>query len=119
MFVKHYVEIYPLLMFITLCLYRIPRRFYLFFVVVNGMIGSHLTLLKENDMNKDQVEGKWEQLKGEIKKTWGNLSDDELAYYNGNRQKFLGIVQEKYGIAQEQAEKRLAELEKNCGCSSK
>ncbi|HEU5046313.1 MAG TPA: CsbD family protein [Rickettsiales bacterium] len=69
-------------------------------------------------MNKDQVEGKWEQFKGEIKKTWGKLTDDEIAYYNGNRQKFLGAVQEKYGVAKEAAEKSLAELETNCGCAA-
>lgn len=68
-------------------------------------------------MNKDQVEGKWEQVKGEIKKTWGKLSDDEIAYYNGSRQKFLGVLQEKYGLATEAAEKRLDQLEKDCGCN--
>lgn len=68
-------------------------------------------------MNKDQVEGKWEQLKGEIKKTWGKLTDDEISQFNGNRQKFLGTVQEKYGLATEQAEKRLKELEAACNSS--
>lgn len=62
-------------------------------------------------MNRDQLEGKMEQFKGEIKKTWGKLTDDEISQVEGNRQKFLGALQEKYGLATEQADKRLKEIE--------
>lgn len=69
-------------------------------------------------MNKDQVDGKFEQLKGEIKKTWGKLTDNDIAQYNGSREKFLGAVKEKQGIEREAAEKRLKEMETSCGCGS-
>jgi uncharacterized protein YjbJ (UPF0337 family) len=62
-------------------------------------------------VNKEQIEGKWEQLKGGLKKTWGNLTDDEIAQFRGDRQKFLGTLEEKYGVKKEEAEKRIKELE--------
>lgn len=68
-------------------------------------------------MNKQQMEGKWEQLKGEIRKTWGKLTDDEIAQFKGETQKFYGTLQEKYGLAREEAERRMQELEKKCGAS--
>jgi len=70
-------------------------------------------------MNKEQVSGKYQQLKGEIKKTWGKLTDDDIAYVDGQKDKLFGKIKETYGIGKEEAEKKLNELEKNCGsCSS-
>ena len=66
-------------------------------------------------MNKDQIEGNWEQFKGKIKQTWGKLTDDDVALIKGNSQEFFGKVQEKYGIAKEEAEKKLKEFETSCG----
>jgi uncharacterized protein YjbJ (UPF0337 family) len=63
---------------------------------------------------KEQIEGKFEQMKGGIKKTWGKLTDDEIALFNGNKEQFYGKVKEKYGIAKEDAEKQMKEMEKNC-----
>ena len=62
-------------------------------------------------MNQNQMEGNWEQFKGKIKESWGKLTDDDIALYNGKRQQFFGKLQEKYGIAQEEAEKRIGEFE--------
>lgn len=55
-------------------------------------------------MNKDIVEGKWKQLKGEVKQTWGKLTDDDLDVINGKRDKFTGILQERYGKSKDEAE---------------
>jgi len=66
-------------------------------------------------MNKDQAEGNWTQLKGKVKETWGKLTDDDIALLNGKSQQFFGKLQEKHGIAKEQAEKQLKEFEKSCG----
>jgi len=63
------------------------------------------------DMNTDQMKGKATQISGKLKETWGKLTDDDLALYEGQRDKFLGKVQENYGIAKETAEKRLSALE--------
>jgi len=70
-------------------------------------------------MNKEQVEGKFEQIKGEIKKTWGKLTDNDVTLYNGKQEEFFGILKEKYGLTKEVAEKRIKELEDACpACSS-
>lgn len=55
-------------------------------------------------MNRDQLQGKWNQIKGEAKRQWGKLTDDELDQIEGNAQKLSGLVQERYGYAREQAE---------------
>ncbi|MBP7251948.1 MAG: CsbD family protein [Alphaproteobacteria bacterium] len=64
-------------------------------------------------MNNEQISGKFEQLKGEIKKTWGKLTDDEVMLYNGNQEKFFGKLKERYGLAKEAAEAQIKEFEKN------
>lgn len=70
-------------------------------------------------MNKDTVDGNWEQFKGKLKQTWGKLTDDDIELYKGKGQEFFGKVQEKYGIAKDEAEKQTREFEKSCGyCSS-
>ena len=63
-------------------------------------------------MNKNRLKGNWMQLKGTVKEKWGDLTDDELEQIAGNRDILLGKIQEKYGIAQEEAEKQIEEWEK-------
>lgn len=58
-------------------------------------------------MNWDQIEGQWKQLKGHIKKEWGELTDDEVDEIEGRRDVLVGKVQSRYGIAREEAEKRV------------
>lgn len=58
-------------------------------------------------MNWDQVQGKWKQLKGSAKEKWGDLTDDDLTQIEGSRDKLVGKVQEKYGLAKEAAEKEV------------
>ena len=57
-------------------------------------------------MNWDQVEGKWKQMTGSVKQQWGKLTDDDLDYMAGSRDKFVGRLQERYGIAKEEAQKQ-------------
>ena len=57
-------------------------------------------------MNWVEIEGKWKQVKGSIKQKWGNLTDDDLDYIAGSRDKFVGKLQERYGFGKEQAQKR-------------
>lgn len=63
-------------------------------------------------MNNEQISGKFDQLKGQIKTTWGKLTDDEIMTYEGKREQFFGTVKEKYGIAKEEAEKQIAAFSK-------
>ena len=60
-------------------------------------------------MNWDQLEGKWKQLKGDVRKQWGKLTDDDLEYMAGSRDKFVGRLQERYGVAREEAQKQADE----------
>jgi uncharacterized protein YjbJ (UPF0337 family) len=59
--------------------------------------------------NWDQITGKWKQMSGEAKKHWGKLTDDELMEINGDREILAGKLQEKYGIAKEDANKQIDE----------
>ena len=63
-------------------------------------------------MSWDQVEGNWKQFKGKVRETWGKLTDDELEQIAGKRDILLGKIQEKYGIAKDEAEARVKEFEK-------
>ncbi|HLF75331.1 MAG TPA: CsbD family protein [Anaerolineales bacterium] len=58
-------------------------------------------------MNTDVLEGKWKQLRGEIRETWGELTDDELDQIAGKRDKLAGILQEKYGWSREEADRQI------------
>lgn len=60
-------------------------------------------------MNWDQVQGKWKQLRGSVKQKWGKLTDNDLDYIAGSREQFIGRLQERYGIAKEEAQKQLEE----------
>jgi uncharacterized protein YjbJ (UPF0337 family) len=59
--------------------------------------------------NWEQIAGKWKQVKGKAKKQWGKLTDDELMQIDGNRDVLAGKIQEKYGIAQEEAQQQIDE----------
>ncbi|QDL91259.1 CsbD family protein [Paroceanicella profunda] len=60
-------------------------------------------------MNMDQIKGNWKQLSGTLQREWGELTDDDVAKIEGDQTKLAGILQEKYGIAKEEAEKRIDE----------
>jgi uncharacterized protein YjbJ (UPF0337 family) len=60
-------------------------------------------------MNSDQLQGKWKQFKGNVKERWGKLTDDDVKIINGQRDQLIGRVQERYGIAKEEALKQVDE----------
>jgi uncharacterized protein YjbJ (UPF0337 family) len=55
-------------------------------------------------MNSDTLQGKWKQLRGNLKSTFGKLTDDDLMQAEGNVDKMLGALQERYGYTKEQAQ---------------
>jgi len=63
-------------------------------------------------MNWDQIQGKWKQMKGTARQKWAKLTDDDLEFIAGNREHFAGRLQERYGIAKEEAERQLDEWQK-------
>ena len=58
-------------------------------------------------MNWDVIEGKWKQFKGEAQVQWGKLTNDDLDRIEGNRDKLVGAIQERYGIEKDEAEKQV------------
>jgi uncharacterized protein YjbJ (UPF0337 family) len=56
-------------------------------------------------MNIDILKGKWNQMKGEVKKSFGKLTDDDMLIIEGDMTKASGILQERYGYSREEAEK--------------
>lgn len=54
--------------------------------------------------NDDVFEGRWKQIKGDAKRFWGNLTDDDLDRSEGNRDKLVGSLQERYGWEKARAE---------------
>ena len=58
-------------------------------------------------MNTDVLRGKWTQLKGEIKSQWGKLTDDDLDRIEGDSEKLIGKIQERYGYARDQAKREV------------
>jgi uncharacterized protein YjbJ (UPF0337 family) len=59
-------------------------------------------------MNWDRIEGNWKQVTGKAKEQWGKLTDDDLDVVAGRRDQLAGKIQERYGIAKDEAEKQLA-----------
>jgi uncharacterized protein YjbJ (UPF0337 family) len=80
------------------------------------VLSDLISQLKEIDMNWDQIKGKWKQAKGVAQQKWGKLTNDDLDVIAGKREELVGKVQERYGIAKEQAEDQVAEFEGNCNC---
>jgi uncharacterized protein YjbJ (UPF0337 family) len=64
-------------------------------------------------MNWNQIEGNWKQLKGNAMRQWGKLNDDQLEVIAGNREHLIGKVQEVYGYTMIEAEKQIADWQKN------
>jgi len=58
-------------------------------------------------MNWTQIEGKWDQLKGQVKDKWAKLTDDDLTLVSAKKDKLVGKIVERYGILKDDAEKQV------------
>ncbi len=56
-------------------------------------------------MNADHFKGGWKQFKGELKQKWGQLTDDDLMEAEGSYDKFVGVVQKRYGDRKDEVQK--------------
>lgn len=61
-------------------------------------------------MNSSILSGKWKEIKGEIQKTWGELTSDELDRTQGNATSLIGLIEQKFGMAKDEASKKINEL---------
>ena len=62
-------------------------------------------------MNWDRIEGNWKKVTGRAKEQWGKLTDDDLDVIAGRREQLSGKIQERYGIAKDEAETQLTAWE--------
>jgi uncharacterized protein YjbJ (UPF0337 family) len=63
-------------------------------------------------MNWDTIEGNWKQIAGQARQQWGKLTDNELQRAAGRRDQLVGLIQERYGIAKDEAERQANEWAK-------
>lgn len=63
--------------------------------MVSGMLLDFLN--KTNNMDKLELKGKWNELKGKVKQSYANLTDDDLTYDEGKHDEFIGNLQQKTG----------------------
>ena len=68
-------------------------------------------------MNEDTIKGNWNQIKGKVKEQWGKLTDDDMTVIAGKRDQLVGRLQERLGVAKDEAEKQVKDWEdKNKDC---
>jgi uncharacterized protein YjbJ (UPF0337 family) len=58
-------------------------------------------------MNQDVLKGKWLQMKGEVRRQWGKLTDDDLDQIEGNAEIMAGKLQERYGWGRDEAQREV------------
>jgi len=58
-------------------------------------------------MNWDRIEGNWKQMKGQVRQQWGKLTDDDIDCLHGKREELEGLLQERYGLAKDEANRQI------------
>jgi uncharacterized protein YjbJ (UPF0337 family) len=64
----------------------------------------------EEQMNEDKLKGQWKQLAGKLKSKWGKLTDDDLTVTDGTTEYLEGKIQERYGVARDEAKRQVKEF---------
>jgi uncharacterized protein YjbJ (UPF0337 family) len=68
---------------------------------------------KNVSMNWDRISGNWTQWKGRVRERWGKLTDDQLNVMDGRREQLSGQIQEAYGFTKDEAERQLNNWQRN------
>lgn len=63
-------------------------------------------------MDKNELIGNWEMVKGKVKEKWAKLTDDDLQQIAGKKDQLVGKIEKLYGITKEEASKQIDELQK-------
>ncbi len=82
--------------------------------VVNAQTTTTTTTKTTRDPASDawlKIKGAWNQSKGEVKKNWGKLTDDDVTEIEGRRDILVGKLQTRYGITKEEAEAQVGGFE--------
>ncbi len=64
-------------------------------------------------MNWDRIQGDWKQVAGKAKEQWGKLTEDDITVVAGRREQLAGKIQERYGLAKDEAEKQIASWQRS------
>lgn len=97
-------------MFILSCVTVTPQGF-----AMTTSPGSSLTTIDLDStyvrlvVNSDQLTGNWKQFKGELKKKWADITDDDLLYIEGHKEKLDGKILERYGDRREEVKQWIDE----------
>jgi len=67
--------------------------------------------MKEIPMNANQIKGEWKVVRGKVAEQWGKLTDNDLEVIAGKRDQLVGLLQKRYGKAQEVIEREVKEFE--------
>lgn len=66
-------------------------------------------------MSWELLKGNWNQLKGEVKSEWGKLTDDDLIQIDGEVDKLIGKIQERYQMTRDEAQRQIDKLGSRIG----
>lgn len=58
-------------------------------------------------MNEDTLKGQWTQLKGTVREQWGKLTNDDVDQIQGKAEQLIGKIQERYGVARDEAQRQV------------
>jgi uncharacterized protein YjbJ (UPF0337 family) len=61
-------------------------------------------------MNKLQIKGSWNEVKGKLKQQYGNLTDDDLAFSEGKEDELLGRLQKKLGKTKDEVRQMIEKV---------
>ena len=61
-------------------------------------------------MDKQQIKGTWNEMKGKIKQKYGQLTDDDLTYAEGKEDEMYGRLQQKLGKTKDELRKEFNKL---------
>ncbi|MDZ4787846.1 MAG: CsbD family protein [Blastochloris sp.] len=67
-------------------------------------------------MNKLEIKGEWNIIKGKLKQKWATLTDNDLAYVEGEEEELFGRLQKSTGESREAVEKAIKEASASCCC---
>ncbi len=58
-------------------------------------------------MNWDLIEGKWKEMKGQVRQKWAKMTDSDFDQIGGKKDQLAGWLQKQYGYTKDQAEREL------------